>query len=87
MNIAVSACRSSPQLHSLALLDPENPALDVSHFLLLRRERGSEKPRERPVQVRAAHPFRSGIGVVLVVVTILLRKASPPKRWIDFCYD
>jgi hypothetical protein len=24
---------------------------------------------------------------MLVVVTILLRRASSPKRWIDFCHD
>jgi hypothetical protein len=63
------------------------PALNVRCFELCRRESGSQEIRERTRKVGAAHPFRNGECVVLVVVTIPLRKASSPKRWIDFCDD
>src|SRR5271157_807132 len=67
--------------------NPQYPALNLRCFALSRRESGSQETSECTVEVGAAHPFRNGECVVLVVVTILLRKASSPKRWIDFCDD
>src|SRR5271165_1739042 len=50
----------------------------MRRFALFRSESGSQEIRECTVKVGAAHPFCNGECVVLVVVTILLRKASSP---------
>src|SRR5271157_3842085 len=68
-------------------LNSQYPALNLRCFALSRRESGSQETRDCTVKVGAAHPFRNGECVVLVVVAILLRKASAPERWVDFCHD
>ena len=56
--------KSSPQRCSPALLDPENPALDVLHFPLLRRKHRKKEFHECAVTISPANPFCNRIGVV-----------------------
>src|SRR5664279_4281521 len=71
----------------LGSLDSQYPALNVRCFEFCRCESGSQETRERTVKVGAAHPFRNGKCVVLMIIPILPRDTPAPKRGIDFCHN